>query len=173
MGVDAMSTFTDIRDQLVKIGLPLLGAALPVPGGMAIASALASAIGSSSNEPQALLTALADPATLEKAKEFEATHAETMLKLNIQAEVDAAAAVNKTMQVEAASDHWPTYSWRPFIGFMFGCYIASMWLLPLAGQTPVKIDADLTLAIGGILGVASFFRGKMQANPAQSTDNRG
>ena len=25
--------------------------------------------------------------------------------------------VNRTMQAEAASEHWPTYSWRPAIGF--------------------------------------------------------
>lgn len=28
-----------------------------------------------------------------------------------------AADVNKTMQTEAAANHWPTYSWRPAIGF--------------------------------------------------------
>lgn len=73
--------------------------------------------------------------------------------------------VNKTMQAEAASEHWPSYSWRPFIGFMFGLYIASMFLLPLFGVQPVKLDADMVMAIGAILGVASYFRGKAQADP--------
>ena len=94
-------------------------------------------------------------------------------KAILQGQVDALTAVNKTMQAEATSDHWPTYSWRPFIGFMFGGYVASMWLLPLAGVTPVVLSSDLTLAVGGILGVASFFRGKMQADPAVPSDNRG
>lgn len=87
--------------------------------------------------------------------------------------VQNAADINKTMQSEAASEHWPTYSWRPFIGFMFGSYVASMWILPLFGKTPTAISPDLTLAVGGILGVASFFRGKMQADPSIPTINRG
>lgn len=81
--------------------------------------------------------------------------------------------VNTTMRAEAASDHWPTYSWRPFIGFSFGLYVLSLWLLPLFGKTPVVMGADLVLAVGGILGVASWFRGRMQADPQIKTDNRG
>ena len=82
-------------------------------------------------------------------------------------------AVNETMRIEAASDHWPTYGWRPFIGFSFGFYILSLWLLPLFGKTPVIMSPDIVLAIGGILGVASWFRGKMQAAPDIKSDNRG
>jgi hypothetical protein len=82
-------------------------------------------------------------------------------------------AVNATMRAEAASEHWPTYSWRPFIGFMFGFYIGSMFILPLFGKTPVTLSADLVLAIGAILGVASWYRGKMQADPNISTVNKG
>lgn len=81
--------------------------------------------------------------------------------------------VNKTMQAEAAAEHWPTYSWRPFIGFVFGLYIASMFLLPLFGVTPVPMTPDLVMAVGAILGVASWFRGKMQADPNIPTVNRG
>ncbi len=74
--------------------------------------------------------------------------------------------VNKTMQVEAGAEHWPTYGWRPFIGFSFGAYVNSLWLLPLFNVTPVMLTPDITMAIGAILGVASFFRGKAQADPA-------
>lgn len=77
--------------------------------------------------------------------------------------------VNKTMQAEAQSEHWPTYSWRPFIGFMFGLYIASLWILPLFHVTPITLNTDTVLAIGGILGVASWFRGKAQADPSIQT----
>lgn len=74
-------------------------------------------------------------------------------------------AVNTTMQVEAKAEHWPTYGWRPFIGFSFGAYISSLWLLPLFKVTPVMLTPDITMAIGAILGVASWFRGKAQADP--------
>ena len=70
-------------------------------------------------------------------------------------------------------DHWPTYSWRPFIGFSFGLYVNSLWLLPLLKIAPFVMPAEVVVAVGGILGVASFFRGKMQADPNVSTDNRG
>lgn len=91
------------------------------------------------------------------------------------AQIDASVVreVNATMRAEAAADHWPTYSWRPFIGFCFGIYVCSLWILPLVGKTPVVMSADMVLAVGGILGVASWFRGKMQASPNTQSDNRG
>ena len=88
-------------------------------------------------------------------------------------ETDRLKAVNETMRAESASDHWPTYSWRPFIGFSFGAYVCSLWLLPLFGKAPVILNPDLTIAIGAILGVASWYRGKMQADPAVKSDMKG
>jgi hypothetical protein len=114
---------------------------------------------------------------LQQLQSDERVHLQDLLvtaeKNRLAADTAAIQAVNTTMQSEAASDHWPTYSWRPFIGFMFGAYVASMWLLPLFGKTPVTLGADLTLAIGGILGIASFFRGKAQADPSINNDMRG
>lgn len=62
-------------------------------------------------------------------------------------------------------EHWPTYTWRPFLGFCLGSYIVSLWLLPLFGKQPILLSSDLVLVIGGILGVASYWRGKAQADP--------
>lgn len=94
-------------------------------------------------------------------------------KAEIEATSANMAAVNQTMQVEARADHWPTYSWRPFIGFTFGLYINSLWVLPLFKVQPVMLSPDLTVVVGGILGIASFFRGKAQADPNVKSDNRG
>jgi hypothetical protein len=94
-------------------------------------------------------------------------------KDQIAADAQTIGTVNQTMQVEAKADHWPTYSWRPFIGFTFGFYINSLWVLPLFHLQPVTLTPDLTLAIGGVLGVASWFRGKMQSDPKVTSDNRG
>lgn len=118
----------------------------------------------------AALSALkADPALVLKYRE-----AVLAQELSFQAlAVQNASDINKTMQAEAAADHWPTYSWRPFIGFSFGAYINAQWLLPLFSIAPPQIDAQLMLAIGTILGVASWYRGKMQADPTLPTDNRG
>jgi len=105
--------------------------------------------------------------------------------------VQNAADVNKTMQTEATADHWPTYTWRPAIGFAVALNVTASSLLVLAvfagvvfgakeasaavGQLPMVLGA--LAAINGtvlpILGIASWYRGKMQADPNIPTDARG
>ena len=165
---------TELGKEIAKIGLPLLGAVLPIPGGAAIGTALASAIGSPSAKAEDILQTLTQSAdAIEKAKEFQLTHQETILKIVTDAEIRSVESVNTTMQVEGKSDHWPTYSWRPFIGFQFGLYVMAQWILPMFGQKAPTVDAQLMLVIGAVLGVASYFRGKAQADPNVTTDNRG
>jgi hypothetical protein len=102
-----------------------------------------------------------------------------------------AADVNKTMQVESASNHWPTYSWRPAIGFAVAYVLvasASVVLLAYGGVILAKRDpsplAYIPAMLGAVaallgagampvLGIASWFRGRMQADPGIKTDNRG
>ena len=112
-------------------------------------------------------------------------HAEEMMKIGqavqlaeIQADSQSIQAVNQTMQAEAKADHWPTYSWRPFIGFIFGFMLfGDYFVIPvLNGWFKIpqpSIPSEAWVAIGGILGVASFWRGKAQADPNIPTDNRG
>lgn len=137
--------------------------------------------------PDAALAALqADP---DLALQFQKAVIEQQAQLaQIVADVQKAelvadqantAAVNQTMQVEAKADHWPTYSWRPFVGFCFAiAWIGDYLLLPIlhgynqAIVVPV-VPPEAWLAIGGVLGVASFFRGRMQADPRVPSDNRG
>lgn len=139
------------------------------------------------------------PEDLVKLKQYELEHEEELIKLRIEeGKIDLgmeqlaqqnATDVNKTMQVEAASDHWPTYTWRPFIGATFGisflfvtflcCLLA--WKAIVGGKPeamaliPQLIGAFAALFAVPmpILGIASWFRGKMQADPAVQTDNRG
>ncbi len=159
---------------------PILGTLLGGPAGAAIGGIVASALGADST-PDAVSQALAvNPDAAVKLRQIEADQRVKLQELIVTAEQNRLAAetasvqaVNSTMQAEAKSDHWPTYSWRPFIGFMFGSYVASMWLLPLFGKMPVTISADLTLAVGGILGIASWYRGRMQSDPNVRSDNRG
>lgn len=162
--------------------LPVIGTALGGPLGGIAAKFVTDKLGmpeASAKEVTAILSGLSP----EKLQELQQHEQELQVKLaelgyhNVEAIAElntrALEAVNKTMQAEAASEHWPTYSWRPFIGFMFGAYIGSMWLLPLFGKQPVTLNPDLTMAVGAILGVASFFRGKMQADPNIPTNNKG
>ena len=107
----------------------------------------------------------------------------------INADVSTIAAVNATMQSETQSDHWPTYSWRPFIGFTYGvAFLFVAGLVCLLGykavvendiaaldMIPKLVTAFATLFAmpSAILGVSAWFRGKMQADPSIPTDNRG
>ena len=81
-----------LGEQVAKIGLPLLGAVLPIPGGAAIGTALASAIGANA-DPESVLAALTSNADAQlKARQFELTHQETMLQIQLKYETDQYAA---------------------------------------------------------------------------------
>lgn len=165
-----MSTFTDV----IKDVLPFIGTALGGPLGGAAATFLGSKLGLP-NATVATITDALQGMGPEKLAELKTADQEFQLKMAAlgydstekleELNTRNLEAVNKTMQSESASEHWPTYTWRPFIGFMFGFYIASLWLLPTFGKTPVTLSSDIVFAIGGILGVASYFRGKAQADP--------
>lgn len=171
----------DWKDLSTAVGkaAPMLGTLIGGPAGAAVGGLLASVLGTG-NTPEEVAAAVANPETLVKLREIEAKRQndfEALLvdqsKAELAAHTAQVQAVNQTMQEEAKADHWPTYSWRPFIGFVFGGYVASMFILPLFHVQPVPLSADLTLTVGAILGVASFFRGKMQADPGVKSDNRG
>lgn len=159
---------------------PVLGGLLFGPAGGAIGSIVASALGTP-NDPAAVQEALkSSPDAAVKLRQIEADQAVRLQELTVTAENNrliadtaAIASVNTTMQSEDKSDHWPTYTWRPFIGFTFGLYVISLAVLPLFKVQPVVLTPDITLAIGGILGIASYFRGKMQSDPNVPSDNRG
>ena len=156
----------DIVEGFAKIGLPLLGAALPIPGGAAIGTALASAIGSSSSDPKdilAMLTSNAD--ALAKAKQFEQTHQETMLKLTLDAETTQVESVNKTLQTEAMGGSWLQRNHHAIeslatVGLVWAVY----FILPLAKIPVPAIPETAWLTLGAILGVTAWMRG--QANVA-------
>lgn len=97
----------------------------------------------------------------------------------INADVTNTQTINSTMQVEAKADHWPTYSWRPFVGFCFAiAWIGDYLALPIlhgynAAIVVPTIPPEAWMAVGAVLGVASYFRGRMQATPNIPSDNRG
>jgi hypothetical protein len=131
--------------------------------------------------PDAALAAIqADPnlslqfqkAVLDQQAQLQQISAD-VTKAELAADTANTTAVNATMQAETKADHWPSYTWRPFIGFTFGFYIMSLFVLPLFHVQPVTLSADMTLTIGAVLGVASFFRGKAQADPRVQADGRG
>lgn len=154
--------------EIAGASLPALGTALGGPAGAAIGVALGKALGTDPT-PDAVAAAL-NPDAAVKLREIEAD----LAKAQIVSDASIIGAVNVTMQAEAKSDHWPTYMWRPVCGFAFAAvWLGDYFILPLL-QIPVPtVPAEAWVAIGAILGVASWYRGKMQADPRMTTDNRG
>lgn len=160
---------------------PILGTLIGGPAGTAIGAMIAFGLGVG-NTPDEVSQALTiNPDAAVKLKQIEAARQTELQTLLVQSEANRLAAdtaaiqaVNATMQVEAKADHWPTYAWRPFCGFVFGImFLGVYFVLPLLKLPVPVVPTEAWLAIGGVLGVASYFRGKAQADPGIATDNRG
>jgi hypothetical protein len=136
---------------------------------------------------QALAALQADPSLVLQYREAVLAQEDDFEKLAVQNAAD----VNKSMQVEDSANHWPTYSWRPAIGFATAYMLAAcgtVIMIAYGGVILFKKDASplsyipamlgavgALLAVGAmpVLGIASWFRGRMQADPTVKTDNRG
>lgn len=192
---------TLIRDDAPALSgiLAATGVGAPVAAAIAAAGSLAGAALGVPGTPDDVGKALqVNPDAAVKLRQLETDEAKTLATLaaqtrvaEITADSDAVKATNTTMQAEAAADHWPTYSWRPFIGFAVGaniilstCMVVGVFVamcLNAAGAD--KAVAALPGALGAlaalvalaspILGIASWYRGKAQADPRIQTDNRG
>lgn len=125
-----------------------------------------------------------NPAMVQALTEALYRHQEILTEMDTRetlARENNAAAVNQTMQAESRAAHWPGYSWRPFIGFCFGataicssltvamCYLGVMFfqadsqiLSVLPGM--IGAEAGIMATMSPVLGIASWFRGKMQVN---------
>lgn len=184
--------------KIIGSAAPLVGSLVGGPAGTAIGAVVASALGVAAT-PGAISKALIDdPDAAAKVQQIEATRQAELQALVVAAEAnrltaDTAAiqSVNATMQTEAQADHWPTYSWRPAIGFAVAfnttaaallvvvVYIAVVFGAPSATTAMTSLPmvlgalAAISATVMPILGIASYFRGKAQADPAIPTDNRG
>jgi len=160
-------------ENFAKIGLPILGAALPIPGGMAIGGALASMIGADSPKAEDILAKLTESsAALETAKEFQTTHQETLLKIATDAEIarmnadvaDAASA--RSMQVSTKSYIVPTLA-----VIIVGAFIGTTASV-LFGWGGASVDTVLAGTLVGYLSakceqVVSFYFGSSHGSQAK------
>lgn len=174
---------------IIKVALPWIGTALGGPLGGEAASFVGEKLGLSNATVDTVKNVLAGMSP-EKLAEFKQHDQEFQLKMVAlgydqlyridQLNAQSAAEVNKTMQVEATSEHWPTYGWRPAIGFAvafnlisasFVVFIAYMLKPELVPQIPgmLTAQAGLNAVAMPVLGIASYFRGKAQADPEIQT----
>lgn len=163
--------WTELGTAVAKMGLPLLGAVLPIPGGAAIGTALASALGASSADPADVLAALTAGSDAQlKARQFELTHQEIMLDLQLkhesamyEAEVaDRGSA--RTMQISTRARTVPILAY-----LIVGSFIA-MVVGTLLGYA--KVDSALLGTLVGYLSakceqVIAFYFGSTAGSQAK------
>lgn len=184
--------------KVIGSAAPMLGTLIAGPAGGAVGALIASALGVGGSPDEVAEAMKINPDAAVKLKQIEATRQVDLQTLIVQseaarlaAETASTQAVNATMQAEAAAEHWPTYSWRPFIGFCVGINTLVSSVLVLVVFVPVmfgneeaaKAMANLPIVLGAlaaisgvvmpILGIASYFRGKAQADPNVLTVNKG
>lgn len=162
----------ELGESLAKIGLPLLGAALPIPGGAAIGAALASAIGADSGDPADVLAKLtASPEAVLQARQFELAHQETMLQLRLKFEADAYATEvadrsnARALQLGNPSPTVPVLAYA-----IVGAFIA-MVAGTLLGYA--KVDSVLAGSLVGYLSakceqVVAFYFGSTRTSEAKN-----
>jgi len=180
----------DVAGAIGKIA-PMLGTLLGGPAAVAlnVGGMIASALGTD-NTPSAVALALqTNPEAAVKIAEIESNERVRLQEMvtnitlaEISADTQTSGVVNQTMQSEAGSEHWPTYSWRPAIGLAVAvdlvlasltvgyAFLGVMFFkldVAILGHIPAMVVAMASL-IGiatPILGIASYFRGKAQADP--------
>lgn len=182
----ASITWKDVGQTVGKFA-PMLGALVGGPAGASVGAMIASALGTGSTPMDVQQALVTNPDAAVKLKQIEADKTVRLQELmadQTKAELSAATQnasdVNATMQAEAKAEHWPTWSWRPFIGFCVGfntaaasvlvlvVYVPMMWgnkeAAAAVAQLPMVLGA--LAAISGtvmpILGIASYWRGKKQ-----------
>lgn len=149
---------------LAKIGLPLLGAALPFPGGAALGSLLANEItGSPDTKPEDVLSALtANADALQKAKELENKHQETILQIQVSAEQAQVTAVNDTLQADARGDSWLQKNHHAIESLIATCLVVAVYfVLPLLKLPVPDVPEFAFMMIGAILGVTAWQHGQV------------
>jgi hypothetical protein len=154
----------------IAAGAPMLGTLVAGPAGGAVGSLIASVLGVGATPDEVSAALAASPDAAVKIKELEVSRQAMLQQLLVQAEAnrlqtEAAelASVNSTMQAEAKAEHWPTYTWRPFIGFVFGVMMLGVYfVLPLMHLQVPAIPTEAWLAMGAVLGAASWHRGRAQ-----------
>lgn len=180
----------DVGQALAK-NAPFLGSILLGPMGAGVGKIIADTLGTS-EDPAAVLQELnTNPEAVLKLREIESNErirtqelANAMASKQLESEVAAVQSVNETMRAEAGSEHWQTYSWRPALGFAvaFNTVAASLLVLVAFALTITNSFAagDMIASLPGVLGalaainatvlpvlgIASWYRGKMQADPA-------
>jgi len=136
---------------------PILGTIVGGPAGTLVGGLIGSALGVDGNDPDAVLTAIQDPAQLARLRELELNNKAHLESLAIQAETQKISEINKTMRDEIASADAYVRRWRPTFGYV----VSLAWLVQITGSTATLIYAVFADAAkaGNIINMVANFNG--------------
>lgn len=177
----------DFLKDIIPTAATLLGGPL---AGMAV-KFLAEKVGASAETTEAVTTAVSNmtgtPEGRARLAEIDADLRKFVVSSGVDLErlaMENARDINNTIQEEVKSEHWQTYSWRPAIGFAvaMNVFLTSMVVLIVFSgvilfnrpadalvHIPTMIGAMAALigVVSPILGIAAWFRGRMQAGQVE------
>lgn len=174
---------------VAKLGLPLLGAALPLPGGAAIGTALAGAIGAQSDKPEDIFSQLAlSPANVQAAKEFQAKHEERMLEItsgheerSFQQELDDKKSARQR-EVDMANSSGASMLSKNMTAYMGLLIVVSTFILCAVlaftadGELKPSQERVFLFILGAVIPlctmVAQYYFGSSRGDAANSQHNR-
>lgn len=158
----------DIGEAIAKLGLPLIGAALPIPGGAALGALLASKIGAPSGEPGVILSTISQNAdALVKAQQFELEHTEAMQKLLNEAaaneqqsavsmkSIDAGDTADARAREVKSGDEWTPRIIALYVLALYGFvqwFTLTHVIAPESRDLATRGMGILDLAVGLVLG---------------------
>ncbi len=165
-----MSAWTEIRDKVVGLGLPILGNAI-LPGAGGAAGAMIAEVLGVDQEPDAIVRAIdADPDAAIKLRQVEGQERVSLRRIAAEVTVaemlerqNALSEINQTIRAELATDDRFKSSWRPMFGyvmaFAFGWLFAVVGVVILAAAfgrdmtNTVNVVASLTGTITTLFGI--------------------
>lgn len=140
-------------------GLPLLGTTLGGPAGAAVGATVAAALGVSGGPEEIAAAVKADPAAAAELRRIEAGLEADLARVAL----GQVQAVNETIRAEVAGEHWPSYSWRPWVGAWWPVTVVCVYVvLPLCRRPVPEIPETIWVGWAAILGVAAWYRGRTQ-----------
>lgn len=91
---------------------------------------------------------------------------------SLQVQTSVIQAVNQTMQVEAKSEHWMQWSWRPTFGFTGASILINNYILVpyfvKYGVVIIPVPMEVWMMLMAVLGVAAWTRGQEKIEQVKS-----
>ena len=154
----------DLGQEIIKLGAPLLGAALGGPAGAQLGALVAGAVGGDPKDPASVLKAIqqsTDAAT--KLRELEMKHEEKILKLYM---ADVASARQREVDIVKATGEKDHFLYALAVVIVAGFFVLCALLMwrPLPEGSSQAVYLLFGGLVGGFSTILQYFFGSSKEN---------